>query len=121
MSSEISKTSDSHRLLLNLSDKIDLKRSNKYVALSNLSICTWKNIKQSYYKTINLKYQLPSEMKNLNYLMNHFCIIKYIIKKHQTVTDNPPIRIYTNKTENNITFRIKTGYYFQLLAPETTN
>ena len=32
------KTSDSHILLLNLSDKINLKRSDKYVALSNLSI-----------------------------------------------------------------------------------
>ena len=41
--------SDSHRLLLNLLDKIDLKRSEKYVALSNLSIYyTWKNIKKSY-------------------------------------------------------------------------
>ena len=36
MSFENSKTSDPHRLLLNLSDKIDLKRSDKYVALSNL-------------------------------------------------------------------------------------
>ena len=35
-----SKTSDSHRLLLNISDKINLKRSDKYVALSNLSITT---------------------------------------------------------------------------------
>ena len=44
---ENSKTSDPHRLLLNLSDKINLKRSDKYVALSNLSICyTWKNIKK---------------------------------------------------------------------------
>ena len=35
-----------HRLLLNLTDKINLKRSDKYVALSNLSIYyTWKNIK----------------------------------------------------------------------------
>ena len=32
------KTSDLHRLLLNLSDKINPNRSNKYVALSNLSI-----------------------------------------------------------------------------------
>ena len=47
--SENSKTSDSHRLLLNLTDIINLKRSDKYVALSNLSICyTWKNIKESY-------------------------------------------------------------------------
>ena len=39
-------TSDTHRLLFNLSDKIKLKRSDKYVALSNLSIYyTWKNIK----------------------------------------------------------------------------
>ena len=38
MNSKSSKTSDSHRLLLNLSDKIDLKRSAKYVALSNLSM-----------------------------------------------------------------------------------
>ena len=33
-----SKTSDPHRLLPNLTDKINLKRSDKYVALSNLSI-----------------------------------------------------------------------------------
>ena len=49
INSENSKTSDTHRLLLNLSDKIKLKRSDKYVALSNLSIYyTWKNIKKSY-------------------------------------------------------------------------
>ena len=46
MNSENSKTSDPHRLLINLSDKMNLKRSDKYVALSNLSIYyTWKNIK----------------------------------------------------------------------------
>ena len=33
MNSENSKTSNSHRLLLNLSDKIDLKQSDKYVAI----------------------------------------------------------------------------------------
>ena len=45
MNSKISKTSDSHRLLLNLTEKINLKRSDKYVALSNLSVYyTWKNI-----------------------------------------------------------------------------
>ena len=44
-----SKRSDPHRLLLNLSDKINLKRSDKYIALSNLSICyTWKNVKKWY-------------------------------------------------------------------------
>ena len=38
MNSKNSKMSDPHRLLLNLTDKINLKRSDKYVALSNLSI-----------------------------------------------------------------------------------
>ena len=45
MNSKNSKTSDPHRLLLNLTDKIDLRRKYKYVALSNLSIYDiWKNI-----------------------------------------------------------------------------
>ena len=49
MNSKNSKTSDTHRLLLNLPYKINLKRSDKQVALSNLSIYyTWKNIKKSY-------------------------------------------------------------------------
>ena len=39
MNSENSKTSDPHRLLLNLTDKTDLIRQDKYIALSNLSIC----------------------------------------------------------------------------------
>ena len=38
MNSENSKTFDPHKLLLNLSDKINVKKSDKYVALSNLSI-----------------------------------------------------------------------------------
>ena len=47
MNSKNSKTSDPHRLLLNLSDKINLKRSDKYVALSILSMYyTWENIKK---------------------------------------------------------------------------
>ena len=45
MNSKSSKTSDPHRILLNLSDKINLKRSDKYAALSDLSIYyTWKKI-----------------------------------------------------------------------------
>ena len=49
MNSKNSKTSDPHKLLLNLTDKTDLRRKDKYIALSNLSICcTWKNVKKSY-------------------------------------------------------------------------
>ena len=71
MNSKKSKTSDPRTLLLNLTDKIDLRREDKYIALLNLSIYyTWKNIKKSY-KIINLKYQLRHRMKNSNYLMDH--------------------------------------------------
>ena len=42
MNSENRKISDPHRLLLNLSDKRNLKRSDKYVALSNLSMYKYK-------------------------------------------------------------------------------
>ena len=44
---------------------------------------------------------------------------EYIIKKHDTVAGNSPIRIYENKIENRIIFKIKTGYYLELLTPET--
>ena len=45
MNSENSKTSEPHRLSLSLVDKTNSKRSNKYVALSNLSMYnTWKNL-----------------------------------------------------------------------------
>ena len=40
---------DPHRLILNLPDKINPKRINEYIALSNLSIYyTWQNIKRIY-------------------------------------------------------------------------
>ena len=44
LNSENSKTSDTHRLLLNISDEINLTRIDQYGALSNLSN-TLKNIK----------------------------------------------------------------------------
>ena len=48
MNSENSKTSKPHVLILKLSDKLDLRRGEKSIVLSNLSIYyTWKNIKSS--------------------------------------------------------------------------
>ena len=43
---------------------------------------------------------------------------EYIIKKYETFTDNPSIKIYVNKIEKRITFRTKTGYYLKVLTPE---
>ena len=60
MNPENSKTSDPRRLLHNLIDKINLKRNDKNVALSNLSIYyTWKNIKKSY-KNNKFKISAPT-------------------------------------------------------------
>ena len=60
MNSGNSKTSDHHRLLLNLSDRINLNRSDIYAALLNLTIYyTWKNIKKSY-KNKKFKISAPT-------------------------------------------------------------
>ena len=118
MNSKNSKTSSPHRLSLNLSDKINLKSSDKYVALSR------KNIQKSYRNdkfkisvpTWNEGFELPDGWYSVSGIRDNF---KCIIKKHQNVTDNPPIRKYVNKIENKITFKIKIGYYFELLTTET--
>ena len=44
---------------------------------------------------------------------------EYIIKKHETIADNPPVQIYVNKIKNRIVFKIKTGYKLELLSEET--
>ena len=65
MNSENSETSDLHRLLLNVWNKINLKRSYKYVALSRLSIYdTWKNIKKS---CKNKKFKTPAATWNVEF------------------------------------------------------
>ena len=69
MNSENSKTSESHRFRLDLTDKLDLKDPKKIIAFANLSIYyTWKNISQNT-TTINLKFILQLGMILLNYLM----------------------------------------------------
>ena len=71
MNSENSKLFDPHRLLLNLSNKIDFYVCDMYVALSNRSMYyTWENIKR-HTQTIYLKQQLQRGMKSLTYLMDH--------------------------------------------------
>ena len=53
-------------------------------------------------------------MKNFNYLYSFWIYIK----KHGEKAIKPSIRICINKIENRITFKIKTGYYLELLTPE---
>ena len=44
---------------------------------------------------------------------------EYILKNHGENTINPSLRIHVNKIESGITFKIKNGYYLELLTPET--
>ena len=116
MNSENSKTSESHRFRLDLTDKLDLKDPKKNMALANLSIYyTWKNIKSEYNNnkfkisapTWNDTFDLPDGSYSISDIQDYF---EFIIKKHETLTENPPVQIYSNKIKNKIVFKIKTGY-----------
>ena len=89
-----------------------------------LAYITYEKILKNLTTKINLKYLLQRGMMNLNYPMDHilyqiFKIILSIFKKHEKSIDNPSIRIYLNKVESRIAFRIKTGYYLEILKPKT--
>ena len=125
VSSENSKTSEYHVLVLKLTDKLDLRRGQKTVALSNLNIYyTWKNIRSSYNNnkfkisapTWNEEFELPDGSYSISDIEDYF---EYMLKKHSESVDNPPIRIYVNRIENRITLKIKSGYYLEHLTPET--
>ena len=60
-------------------------------------------------------------MINLNCMMGRvpYQIFKIILKKHGKNIDKPSVKIFVNKTENRITFKIKNGYSIELLTPET--
>ena len=125
MNTENSKTSEPHRFKLGLADTLNLKNPNKNMALGNLSIYyTWKNIKSEYNNnkfkisapTWNDTFDLPDGSYSIADIQDYF---EFIIKKHETLTENPPIQIYPNKIKNRIVFKIKTGYKLELLTPET--
>ena len=106
MNSENSRTSEYHGLVLKLTDKLDLRRGRKSVALSNLSIYyTWKNIKCSYNNnkfkisapTWSDEFELPDGSCLISDIQDHF---ECILKKHGENVDNQSIKIYVNKIEN---------------------
>ena len=72
--------------------------------------------------TWNDKSELPNgpySVSNISDILIHVRYFDYIIKNHETLADYTPIKIYVNKVENKITFKTKTGYYLELLTPET--
>ena len=100
MNYENSKTSDPHRLLFNLTDRINVKRRDY----------TWENIKKSYINS-KIKISAPTWNEELELLNGSYSVsdirdyFTYMLKRYETVTDNPSIKIYLNKIENRITFK----------------
>ena len=75
--SENCRTSEYHVLILKLTDKLDLRRGEKSIDLSNLSIYyTWENLKSSYN---NNKFELPDQSYLVSDIQDYF---KYILKTH---------------------------------------
>ena len=94
MNLENDKTSKPSVSVLKLTNKLDFK----------ISAPTW-----------NDKFELPDRSYSISDILNCF---EYILKNHNESIDNSSIRIYVNKIENRITFKIKKEYYVELLTPE---
>ena len=60
-----------------------------------------------------------SELSDGSYSVSDIQDFEYVLNKHGEKTVNPSIKIYINKIENRVTFKIKTRYYLKLLTPET--
>ena len=125
MNRENSKSSEPHRFTLDLTDKLNLKDPKKSMALANLNIYyTWKNIKSEYNNnkfkisapTWNDTFNLPDGSCSISVIQDYF---EFIIKKHETLTENSPVQIYVNRIKKGIVFKIKRGYKLELLTPET--
>ena len=116
INTENSKTNELHRFRLSLADKVNLKNPNKNMTLANLNIYyTWKNIKSAYsdnkFKTSaptwNDTFDLTDGSYSITDIQNH---VEFIIKKYETLVENPPVQDYPNKIKNRIVFKVKTGY-----------
>ena len=123
---ENSKTNESNKFIYQFTDKLNLKTPNsKNIGLVNLSIYyAWKNIKSEYNNnkfkisapTWNDEFDLPDGSYSISDIQNYF---EFIIKKHETLTENLSIQIYSYKIKNRIVFKVKTGYKLELLSLET--
>ena len=97
MNSKNSKIPFKHSFVLNLADKMNLKRGEKYVALSNLNICyTWNNIRRSYKnnkfkisgEALAEEFEFPGRSYSVSDIENYF------ITKHEPLNNSPPVQIY---------------------------
>ena len=72
---------------------------------------SYKNKSKISAPTWNDKFELPDGSCSVSDILSH--------QRHGEKRDNPPVTVYVNTIETRITFRIKTGYYLELLIPES--
>ena len=121
INTENSKTNEPHKFLLNLLQRLNQRRSNKHVALQNVSIYYyWKNTRQQYKIKLRIIAPMWSDqfvvLPDWSYsVLDIQGYIEYIIKK----ATNYPIHIHINRDNNGVVFKVTDGYKLELKLPET--
>ena len=124
INTENSKTSEPHKIVFKLSQRLDLRILDKHVTLQNVSVYyKWKNIRKPYknntlkiiVSTWNDEFELPDG----SYSVSDIQDIEFIIKKHETLITIPPIHVYINRINKRLVFKIIDGYELELQTPET--
>ena len=125
MNAENSKTNEPHKFVLNLSQRLDLRSSDKHVAPQNLSIYYTQKVTRKQFTnnkpkiiapTWNDEFELPDGSYSVSDIQDH---IEYIIKKHKGSATILPIHVYINRINNRLVFKIKDGYNLELQMSET--
>ena len=110
--------------MINLADKMDLRRGDNHLALSELSTYhTWKQISKSFKNnkfkisrtTWDGEFKFPDGSYSMSGMQDYF---EEIIKKVEALDDKPPTQIYVNRIQNRIEFKMNTRYCLELLTCE---
>ena len=101
-----SKTNESNKFIYQFTDNLYHKNPNNNMALANLGIYyTSKNINNKSEMpapTWNDEFDLTDGSYSVSEIQDYF---EYIIKKHETIADNPPVQIYVNRIKNRLSLK----------------
>ena len=111
MNTDNSETNEPYKFVLNLSQRLDLRSSNKHITLQNLSIYyirkQFKNNKlKAIVPTWNNEFELPD---GFYFVLDIQGCFEFIIKKHEILTKIPPIHVYIDRINNGLVFKTKDG------------
>ena len=120
-----SKSNKTNKFVLNFSQRLNLRSSDKHLALQKfIYLLQVENIRKQY-KSHKLKIMTPTWNDEFEFpdgscsVLDIEDYIEYIIKKHEALTTIPPIHFYSNRINNRLVFKIKDGYKLELQTPET--